>query len=60
MLVLKEIMRLVDASKEGRLNERGKATLFNGTHREIVQGVSCRLISNGFNHIAVINVPIGW
>jgi methyl-accepting chemotaxis protein len=40
MLVLNEIMRLVDASKEGRLGERGKATLFNGTHREIVQGVN--------------------
>ena len=40
MLVLQEIMRLVDASKEGRLNERGKATLFNGTHREIIQGVN--------------------
>ena len=26
MLVLQEIMRLVDASKEGRLSERGKAT----------------------------------
>ena len=40
LLVLNEIMRLVDASKEGRLTERGKATLFNGTHREIVQGVN--------------------
>jgi methyl-accepting chemotaxis protein len=40
MLVLNEIMRLVDASKEGRLNERGKATLFNGTDREIIQGVN--------------------
>ena len=39
-LVLQEIMRLVDASKEGRLNERGKATLFNGTDREIIQGVN--------------------
>jgi len=39
-LVLQEIMRLVDASKEGRLAERGKATLFNGTHREIIQGVN--------------------
>ena len=38
--VLNEIMRLVDASKEGRLSERGKATLFNGPHREIVQGVN--------------------
>jgi len=40
MLMLNEIMRLVDASKEGRLSERGKATLFNGTHREIIQGVN--------------------
>ena len=38
--VLNEIMRLVDASKEGRLSERGKATLFNGPHREIIQGVN--------------------
>ena len=40
MLVLNEIMTLVDASKEGRLSERGKATLFNGMHREIIQGVN--------------------
>ncbi len=40
MLVLQEIMRLVDASKDGRLSERGKATLFNGTHRELIQGVN--------------------
>ena len=40
MLVLQEIMRLVDCSKEGRLSERGTATLFNGTHREIIQGVN--------------------
>jgi methyl-accepting chemotaxis protein len=38
--VLDEIMRLVDASKEGRLTERGKATLFNGVHREMIQGVN--------------------
>jgi len=38
--VLQEIMRLVDASKEGRLSERGKATLFNGVHRELIQGVN--------------------
>ena len=42
-LVLQEIMRLVDASKEGRLSERGKATLFNGTHREMIQGVNQKL-----------------
>ena len=40
MLVLQEIMRLVDASKDGRLSERGKATLFDGTHRELIQGVN--------------------
>jgi methyl-accepting chemotaxis protein len=40
MQVLEEIMRLVDASKEGRLSERGKATQFNGLHRELVQGVN--------------------
>jgi len=39
-LVLQEIMRLVDASKEGRLSERGNATLFNGMQREIIQGVN--------------------
>jgi len=39
-LVLDEIMRLVDASKEGRLSERGKATLFNGVQREMIQGVN--------------------
>ena len=33
-------MRLVDASKEGRLSERGKATLFNGVHREMIQGIN--------------------
>ena len=38
--VLEEIMRLVDASKEGRLSERGKATLFNGMQREMIQGVN--------------------
>jgi len=40
MLVLQEVMRLLDASKEGRLSERGKATLFNGVHRELIQGVN--------------------
>jgi methyl-accepting chemotaxis protein len=39
-LVLQEIMRLVDAAREGRLSERGKATLFNGMHREMIQGVN--------------------
>ena len=51
ILVLNEIMRLVDASKEGRLAERGKATLFNGLDREIVQGVN--------EMLDAILVPIG-
>ena len=51
MLVLDEIMRLVDASKEGRLSERGKATLFNGVHREMIQGVN--------EMLDAILVPIG-
>ncbi len=49
--VLAEIMRLVDASKEGRLSERGKATLFNGLHREMIQGVN--------EMLDAILVPIG-
>ena len=40
MLVLQEIERLVDASREGRLSERGKATVFNGVHREMIQGIN--------------------
>ena len=40
MLVLQEVMRLVDASKEGRLSERGHATQFNDLHREIIQGIN--------------------
>jgi methyl-accepting chemotaxis protein len=38
--LLSEIMRLVDASKEGLLTERGRATLFNGPDRELIQGVN--------------------
>ena len=49
--VLNEIMRLVDASKEGRLSERGKATLFNGPHREIIQGMN--------EMLDAILIPIG-
>ena len=49
--VLAEIMRLVDASKEGRLSERGKATLFNGLHREMIQAIN--------EMLDAILVPIG-
>jgi methyl-accepting chemotaxis protein len=38
--VLDEIMRLVDASKEGQLLERGNVTLFDGVDREVIQGVN--------------------
>ncbi len=40
MLLLEEIVRLVEASKEGRLSERGRANQFDDHHREIVQGVN--------------------
>ncbi len=40
MLVSQEILRLVDASKEGRLSERGRADQFNGIYREMVQGMN--------------------
>ena len=39
-LVSQEIMRLVDASRDGRLAERGKVDQFNGIYREMVQGVN--------------------
>jgi len=39
-LVLQEIMRLVDASKEGHLSERGKPALFSGVNREMIQGIN--------------------
>ena len=38
--LLNEIMRLVDASKEGHLTERGRVTLFSSPDRELVQGVN--------------------
>ena len=40
LLVSQEIMRLVDASKEGRLTERGRVDQFDGVYREIVQGIN--------------------
>jgi methyl-accepting chemotaxis protein len=39
-LVSQEIMRLVDASRDGRLTERGRPDQFDGVYREIVQGVN--------------------
>ena len=35
-----EILRLVDASRHGHLEERGKADEFEGAHRTIVQGIN--------------------
>jgi methyl-accepting chemotaxis protein len=40
MLVSQEILRLVDASKEGRLSERGRADQFTGMYREMVEGIN--------------------
>ena len=40
LLVSQEIMRLVDASRDGRLSERGRAEQFDGVYREMVQGVN--------------------
>src|ERR1700678_1703441 len=36
----KEILRLVEASREGRLTERGRAELFEGNDRKLVEGVN--------------------
>jgi methyl-accepting chemotaxis protein len=40
MQVSEEIMRLLDASRDGRLTERGRVDQFDGVHREIVQGIN--------------------
>ncbi len=40
LLVSQEIMRLLDASRDGRLTERGRVEQFDGVHREIVQGIN--------------------
>jgi methyl-accepting chemotaxis protein len=39
-LVSQEILRLVDASRQGRLEERGRPDQFHGAPREIVQGIN--------------------
>ncbi|MGA9667977.1 MAG: methyl-accepting chemotaxis protein [Terracidiphilus sp.] len=39
-LVSQEIIRLVDASKEGRLAERARTEKFSGANREIMQGIN--------------------
>ncbi len=40
LLVSQEITRLVEASKEGHLSERGRADQFEGVYREMVQGIN--------------------
>ncbi len=40
LLVSQEIMRLVDASKEGRLSERGRGSEFTGVYREMIDGIN--------------------
>ncbi len=39
-LVSREIARLVEASRQGRLNERGNPDQFDGVHRQILEGVN--------------------
>src|ERR1700729_2665842 len=43
LLVSQEIMRLVEASQEGRLSERARAEKFEGVHREMMQGINTML-----------------
>ncbi len=38
-----EIMRLVEASQEGRLSERARVEQFDGVHREMMEGVNTML-----------------
>ncbi len=41
--VSEEIERLVEASREGRLDERGRVEEFSGTYREMVEGINTML-----------------
>jgi methyl-accepting chemotaxis protein len=43
LLISQEIMRLVEASQEGRLSERARAEEFEGVYREMMQGVNAML-----------------
>ncbi len=38
--VSQEIVRLVEASRQGRLDERGRIDQFDGVHREMLQGIN--------------------
>jgi len=50
-LVSDEIRRLVEASRQGNLEERGQIDQFQGVHREIVQGIN--------EMLDAILIPIG-
>jgi methyl-accepting chemotaxis protein len=41
--LLEEILRLVEASRAGRLGERGRAEQFEGTDRKLIEGVNTML-----------------
>jgi methyl-accepting chemotaxis protein len=43
LLVSQEIIRLADASREGRLSERGQEAQFSGVYREMIQGINTML-----------------
>jgi len=43
LLVSQEILRLVEASREGRLSERGQDAQFSGVYREMIQGINAML-----------------
>jgi methyl-accepting chemotaxis protein len=43
LLVSHEITRLVEASREGRLTERGRVDQFDGIYREMVEGINTML-----------------
>src|SRR5450631_1025111 len=42
-LLQEEILRLVEASRAGRLSERGRLELFEGNDRKLVEGVNTML-----------------
>jgi methyl-accepting chemotaxis protein len=43
LLISQEIQRLVEASQDGRLDERARAEKFEGVHREMMEGVNAML-----------------
>ena len=43
LLVSQEILRLVEASREGRLSDRGQEAQFSGIYREMIQGINAML-----------------